>query len=377
MEHYKVTLSEQERAELQDITGKGTHAASKVINALILLNCDQAGERAERPRTCDIAAMLCVSERKVDRIKKKFVLEGLALTLNRQPSKCEYDLLIDGRLEAQLLALSCSAPPEGQARWSLRLLADRLVELELVDSVSHETVRRALKKNELKPWRKVGWVIVPQASAAFVAAMEQVLDIYSRPYDARNPVVCMDETPRQLIRETRAPIAAAPGRPERHDYEYERCGVCNVFMASEPLAGRRLSKVTERRTKLDWALFVQDIAERYPEAERITLVMDNLNTHTPGSLYEAFSPEQAKALWDRFEFVYTPKHGSWLNMAEIEINVMVSQCLDRRIDSIETVRGEVAAWQARRDHLQAKVNWQFTTKDARVKLKRLYPTTSS
>ena len=148
MEHYKVTLSEQERVELQGIAGKGTHAASKVINALILLNCDQSGERTERPRTSDIAAMLCVSERKVDRIKKKFVLEGLGLdlTLNRQPSKCEYDLKIDGRLEAQLLALSCSAPPEGQARWSLRLLADRLVELEYVDSVSHETVRRTLKK---------------------------------------------------------------------------------------------------------------------------------------------------------------------------------------------------------------------------------------
>ena len=146
MEHHKVTLSEQERAELQGIAGKGTHAAQKVINALILLNCDQSGERTERPRTSNIAAMLCVSERKVDRIKKKFVLDGLDLTLNRQPAQCEYDLKIDGRLEAQLLALSCSAPPASQARWSLRLLADRLVELELVDSVSHETVRRTLKK---------------------------------------------------------------------------------------------------------------------------------------------------------------------------------------------------------------------------------------
>lgn len=204
--------------------------------------------------------------------------------------------------------------------------------------------------------------------------MENVLDIYSRPYDAMHPVVCMDETPRQLIRETRQPMAAAPGRPERHDYEYERCGVCNVFMASEPLAGRRLTKVTERRTQSDWALFVQDIAASYPEAARITLVMDNLNTHTPASLYEAFAPEQAKALWDRFEFIHTPKHGSWLNMAEIEINVMVGQCLDRRIDHIATVTREVAAWQRRRDNRQAKVNWQFTAKDARIKLKRLYPT---
>ena len=154
MEHYKVTLSEHEKAQLRGIVGKGTNAASKVINAFLLLNSDQAGGRTERPRSCDIAAMLCVSERKVDRIKKKFVLEGLDLTLNRQPSKCEYDLKIDGRLEAQLLALSCSAPPEGQARWSLRLLADRLVELELVDSVSHETVRRTLKKTNSSPGGK-------------------------------------------------------------------------------------------------------------------------------------------------------------------------------------------------------------------------------
>ena len=183
-------------------------------------------------------------------------------------------------------------------------------------------------------------MIALQASAAFVAAMEQVLDIYSRPCDAKHPVVCMDETPRQLIRE---PIAAAPRRPDRHDCEYERCCVCNVFMASEPLAGRRLAKVTERQAKLDWAVFLQDIAASYLDAEHITLVMDNLSTHTPGSLYEAFTPEMAKALWDRFEFVCTPKHGSWLNMTEIEINVMVSQCLDRRIDNIETVRSEVAA----------------------------------
>ena len=148
-------------------------------------------------------------------------------------------------------------------------------------------------------------------------------------------------------------------------------------MASEPLAGRHLTKVTERRTELDWAAVLQDIAESYPDAERITLVMDNLNKRTPGSLYEAFTPEKAKALWDRFEFARASKHGSWLNMAEIEINVMVSQCLDRRIDNIETVKSEVASWQARRDNLQARINWQFTAKEARIKLNRLYPTTAS
>lgn len=217
-------------------------------------------------------------------------------------------------------------------------------------------------------------MIAPEASAEFVAHMERVLDVYRRPYDAARPVVCMDETPRQLIGQTRTPLAAAPGQPEREDDEYQRLGTCNVFMACEPLAGRRLTEVTEQRTKLDWARFVEAIAAHYPEAERITLVMDNLNTHTPASLYEAFAPAQAKALWDRFEFVHTPKHGSWLNMAEIEINVMVRQCLNRRIADIDTVRREVAAWQAHRDQLNARIDWQFTTDTARVKLKQLYPT---
>ena len=203
--------------------------------------------------------------------------------------------------------------------------------------------------------------------------MERVLDVYRRPYNEDIPVVCMDETPRQLIRETRTPIPARPGQPERQDYEYERCGVCNVFMASEPLAGTRMTKVTEHKTKVDWARFLQDIAERYQDAQKITLVMDNLNTHSPGALYQTFPPDQAKALWDRFEFVYTPKHGSWLNVAEIELNVMISQCLDRRIGSMDKLCEEVTAWQARRDQVRAKVNWQFTTEDARVKLNRLYP----
>ncbi len=216
-------------------------------------------------------------------------------------------------------------------------------------------------------------MIAPEANAEFVAAMEKVLDVYQRPYDPALPVICMDETPRQLISETRTPIPARLGQTERHDYEYERCGVCNVFMASEPLAGRRMTKVTERKTKRDWAHFVHDIAQCHPQAKRITLVMDNLNTHSPGALYEAFPPEQAHALWERFEFVYTPKHGSWLNVAEIELNVMISQCLDRRIASMANLQEEVSAWQLRRDQMNAKVNWQFTTADARIKLKRLYP----
>lgn len=204
--------------------------------------------------------------------------------------------------------------------------------------------------------------------------MESVLDVYRRPYDARFPVVCMDESPRQLIDEVKTPIAGVPGRPVRYDYEYKRRGVCNVFMANEPLAGKRMVKVTERRAKRDWAFFIAEIAERYRAAEKITVVMDNLNTHKPGSLYETFAPEQAKKLWDRFEFVYTPKHGSWLNMAEIELNVLIGQCLNRRIGEMATVSAEVEAWQNHRNTKNATINWQFTTRDARIKLRRLYPT---
>jgi len=204
--------------------------------------------------------------------------------------------------------------------------------------------------------------------------MEKVLDVYKRPFDPRHPVVCMDESPKQLIGETRLPIPASPGQPARHDYEYRRCGVCNIFLACEPLAGKRMVTITERKTKQDWAIFLEEIAGQYKNAEKITLVMDNLNTHEPGALYETFPPEKAKALWDRFEFVYTPKHGSWLNMAEIELNVLIGQCLNRRIDDIEVVRKEVQAWQKFRNNRDAKVNWQFTAKDARIKLSRLYPT---
>ena len=198
--------------------------------------------------------------------------------------------------------------------------------------------------------------------------------MYKRPYDSRFPVVCMDESPRQLIDGVKRPVSCSPGRPERYDDEYKRCGTCTVFMANEPLAGKRWVDITARKTKREWAFFIEKVASCYKDAEKITLVMDNLNTHKPGSLYEAFTPKKAKRIWDRFEFVFTPKHGSWLNMAEIELNVLIGQCLNRRIADIEIMRAQVKAWESARNGIDAKVNWQFTTDDARVKLKRLYPT---
>jgi len=204
--------------------------------------------------------------------------------------------------------------------------------------------------------------------------MENVLTVYENPYNCDFPVVCMDESPKQLIKETRSPIPAKPGSLIKYDYEYERCDSCNIFLASEPLSGKRIVKVTERKTKQDWAHFIDIIAKAYSQAKKIILVMDNLNTHKAGSLYETFLPEKAKQLWDRFEFVYTPKHGSWLNMAEIELNVLNGQCLSRRIDNIADVEKQCNAWQTYRNNLNAKINWQFKTKDARTKLRRLYPT---
>jgi hypothetical protein len=204
--------------------------------------------------------------------------------------------------------------------------------------------------------------------------MEDILEVYARPYDHRFPVVCMDESSMQLIGEVKKPIAAAPGHPALMDDEYVRKGVASIFIEVEPLGGKRNVKITEHRTKIDWAHFIAEMLEyRYKEADKVILVMDNLNTHKIASLYEAFPPEKARSLVNRLEIHYTPKHGSWLNIAEIELSVLKGQCLSSRIDCIEKVRAKVSAWNSVRNNRQASVDWQFRTSDARIKLKRLYP----
>jgi hypothetical protein len=206
--------------------------------------------------------------------------------------------------------------------------------------------------------------------------MEDVLEVYHRPYDPERPVVCMDEASKQLIAEVREPLPAKPGSVAKHDSEYERRGTANLFMAVEPLAGKRTVQVTERRTKIDWAQFIKLLLLTvYPKAVVVVLVMDNLNTHGIGSLYEAFDPETARSLAARLEIHHTPKHGSWLNMAETELSILSRQCLDRRIECKALLASEVGAWERERNTRQCKINWQFTTADARIKLKRLYPLT--
>jgi hypothetical protein len=217
-------------------------------------------------------------------------------------------------------------------------------------------------------------VIPPKADAAFVAAMEDVLDVYKRPHDPARPLVCIDETSKQLLKETRVPAPMQPGLPQRIDYEYERNGTASLFMIFAPLEGRREVIVTQRHTAVDYAQALKYVAdEMFPKAEKITLMQDNLNTHRPASLYQAFAPEEARRLTERFEWHYTPKHGSWLDMAESELGVLSSQCLDRRLGEMSVLREEVEAWVADRNKHNAKADWQFTTEDARVKLKSLYP----
>ena len=204
--------------------------------------------------------------------------------------------------------------------------------------------------------------------------MEDILEVYQRPRDPQNPLVCVDETSKQLLAETRVPIAAKPGHPARHDYEYRRNGTANLFMMFAPLEGWRHVKVTDRHTALDYAQVLKELSDtHFPGSAKIVLVQDNLNTHKPASLYQAFPPAEARRLVGRFEWHYTPKHGSWLDMAESELGVLSSQCLDRRIPDQQVLKEEVEAWEADRNRKQAKADWQFTTADARVKLKRLYP----
>lgn len=217
-------------------------------------------------------------------------------------------------------------------------------------------------------------MIPPDHDGEYVARMEDVLGVYRRTHDASAPVVCMDEMPVQLTKETRQPIPAGPGHPRRIDYEYERNGTANIFMFVEPLAGFRQTLVTERRTRVDWAMALRDLVDgRYAEANVIVLIMDNLNTHTLGSLYEAFPPAEARRLAERLEIHYTPKHGSWLNMAENELSALSRQCLSRRIGTIEQLKSEVAAWEAPRNEDQVRIQWRFTIDQARIKLHKLYP----
>ena len=365
---YIVTLSAEERENLLALIGSGIARARTLTHARILLKADEGWQDHK------ICKALDVSIPTVERVRKRFVFEGFEAVLKpRRPNRI-YSRKLDGEQEARVIALVCSTPPEGYARWSLRLLADRVVQLKIIESISHETIRQILEDNELKPWRKQEWCIPAQANAEFVYHMEDILDVYKRPADPKRPLVCFDESPEQLVRETRQALPMQTGQPERYDYEYHREGVANMFMFFAPLQNWRSVKVTERRTKADWAYCMRDLVDfHFPQAEKIVIVQDQLNTHSPACLYEVFTPKEAKRILDRLEFHSTPKHGSWLNMAEIELSVLDRQCLNRCIPSQAVLIRETSTWASQRNDKQATVNWQFATDDARIKLKRLYP----
>ncbi len=362
---YIVDLTDDERNRLVELTRSGAPRARKMKRAQILLMADDGW--TDR----DIADALPAGTSTVFRARRRFVEGGLDHALNESP-RTGGARKLGANDVALLIATACSDPPEGRARWTLELLADQLVRLTEHTSLSKATVARRLAENELKPWQKRMWCI-PKVTPEYVARMEDVLDLYAEDEPVA-PVVCFDETPVQLIDETRPPIPAEPGQTVRYDYEYRRNGTANIFMFVDAHAPWRHAKVTKRRTNIDFAECMRDLVDlHFPDATKVRVVMDNLSTHKPGSLYEAFPPGEARRVLRRLEFHFTPKHGSWLNMAELEIGVLTSQCLARRIPSIEKLTTEVAAWRRLRAASGAKIDWMFNVDKARAKLGRAYP----
>jgi hypothetical protein len=362
---YHVKLSNEERQQLLALTRKGIHPTRRITRARILLLADE-----KRPYQ-SISDYLHCGYSTVTHICQRYCIEGLEAAINEKP-RPGAPRKLDGRFEAKVTAVACSTPPEGYSRWTLRLLADRIMELGFIESISHTQVACILEKNELKPWQRKQWCI-GEVTSEFLWRMEKILDLYEQPYNPQRPLVCFDERPCQLIDDVLAPLPMKPGKPVREDTQYERKGVCSLLMAFEPLTGQRFVQIRKQRTKRDYAFFMKELADaHYPKAEQIVLVQDNLNTHSPGSFYAAFLAEEAFALAERFQMHYTPKHASWLNMVEIELSILARQCLERRIADMQTLEREVLALVKKRNAQRATVQWRFTKNNARTKLKRLY-----
>jgi len=363
---YRVTLTTQERQQLDVLVRGGKTAARRIKRAQILLAADR-GSQDEA-----IAQTIGVGTSTVYRTKQRFVEDGLERALNEAP-RPGAPRKLDAADESLLIAVACSEPPDGRAKWTLDLLAGEMVRLTSHKAVSRDTVWRRLDEMSIKPWQEKMWC-VPEINAEYVARMEDVLELYAEPPDPLRPVVCFDETPRQLIGEARVPIRAEPGKPRRSDYEYVRNGTANVFMFVDVNRPWRHAKVTDQRTCIDFAECMRDLVDdHYPEAERIRVVLDNLSAHSAAALYQAFAPAEARRILGRIEFHFTPKHASWLNMVEIESGVMVDQCLDRRIPDKATLIKQIAAWERRRNAEKASIDWVFTVDRARQKLGRAYP----
>ena len=387
-EKYAVILSDQEMQMLLNLTHKGSgNSAKKIMHANVLLNTNDLSPTKKTDR--EIAEIFNISKTTVNQIRKIYATEGIEAALNRK-TRLTAPILskITGEFEAQVIATALSPAPDGRARWTLRLLAEHCMEKQYLVNISHTCIGEMLNTNQVKPHLSDYWCIPKENDAAFVACMEDVLGIYQKPYNPNIPVLCMDEKPIQFLDETRQRIAAKPlrvdpetklpkpGTNEKIDSEYVRCGHGSIFIFTEPLAGWRHVVARQTRTKSDFAFLTHQILrERYSHADKVLLIADNLNTHNKAAFYEAFPPHIAYDMAQMFEFHHTPVHGSWLNIAECELSSLARECLgNQRINCLESLNELLAHWEADRNERQKGVNWQFTAKDARIKLKRLYPT---
>lgn len=384
---YTVSLSPAQEAVLRAIVHTGNSSARKILHAQVLLHSnDNKPENKKDNRK--LAAWLGISPTTVNQIRKTYSESGLDAVLDRKTRvTLPVASKITGDFEAKVIATALTPPPDGHCSWTLRLLAEYCVENEYIVSISHSAIGEMLNTNELKPHLSKYWCVPRKNDAAFVANMEDVLGIYQLPYNKDVPVICMDEKPIQLLGEVYERISAKPlvlgpdeeivrhGQCEKIDFEYERFGTASIFMFTEPLGGWRATTALSHKTTGDFARMMRQLAEEhYPDRKKIIIVSDNLNTHTKAAFYEAFPPAVAYHLTQIFEFHYTPKHGSWLNIAETELSALTVQCLrNRRIECIDALNYTILKWARERNQKQIGVNWQFTAEDARTKLKRLYP----
>ena len=370
---YRISLSKKERKIIRHLQKKATSPNARTRYAILLAADENA--HGGRLTNSDIANASGASIPTVIDTLRKYCESGLgtAAVPARNPNSDTARLKATGDVEAKIIAKACTAPPEGYARWTVTLLAEECAVI-LEECVSRSTVGRIMKRNEIRPHLNSYWCIPPQEDADFVAAMEDILDVYQLPYDPRFPVWCMDEKPYQILGDSREPLPMRPGDTAKIDSEYIRNGTVSVFCFIQPHTGRIVHSVEETRTAVDWAEKIRCLVDEVePDAEKIILVMDNLNTHSISSLYKAFPPEEARRIARKLEVHYTPKHGSWLDIAEIGINIMTRECLDRRIPNIETLRNELREWNDAYNENPSPVNWQFKASDSRIKLKKLYP----
>lgn len=373
---HHIKLDSNERELLTQLSRKQTAAVAKVqkAKALLAMDCGESGPALSDENTAKTSGLSIAS---LERLRKRVCEVGPMDALERSARLTPpVSPKVTGEVEAKMIQIACSEPPDGFAKWTMQMIADRLIELRIVESISAETTRLRLKNNKLKPWQKESWCIPKEKDADFVAAMEDVLDVYHRPIDPNKPLVCIDEFSKQLVSEVSPPIPAQPGTPRREDYEYVREGVASGFLIAVPHLGIRQVFIGEsgRRTSADYAEALNYISDvMFPKAKTIVLVQDNLNTHCRGSIYKKFEPEKANNLCSRFEYHYTPKHGSWLNMAEIEISVLARTALDQRIPSLGEFKRITSANVEKRNRSPTPIKWSFDNEKARIKLKSLYP----